>query len=298
MQLKQQIAAGGPAWRFIAHALRYSAFMSRLSREAVAIPPPLEILNPQGDPRFLVICDHASNALPPEYGSLGLRPEEFRRHIAFDIGAAGVARGIARQLTCPAVLTRYSRLLIDVNRGADDPTIVMQLSDGVIIPGNRQVDPFNDPSEFEKRRHEFYEPYHFAITERLDHALEHGILPIILSLHSFTPLWRGKTRSWHAGVLWDRDDRLAAHFLKGIRQLDGELIVGDNEPYSGALKNDCLYRHGTQRGLPHVLLEIRQDLIADEAGQALWASRCAGLLQAAILKPGMSAIRHYGSNAH
>lgn len=271
--------------------------MSGLSREAIAIFEPVEILNPQGDPRFLVICDHASNALPPEYGSLGLPASEFARHIAYDIGAADVAKGVASRLGAAAVLTRFSRLLIDVNRGADDPTIVMQLSDGAVIPGNHRVDPFNDAAEFEKRRRAFYAPYHQAITERIDHALEHGIVPLILSLHSFTPVWRGKKRSWHAGVLWDRDDRLAMHFLHGIRQCDSELIVGDNEPYSGILKNDCLYRHGTQRGLPHVLIEIRQDLIAVKAEQDLWAERCALLLREAALKPSMQLPRYYGSYA-
>jgi predicted N-formylglutamate amidohydrolase len=208
-----------------------------------------------------------------------------------------VARGIARELNCTALLTRYSRLLIDVNRGADDPTMVMKLSDGVVVPANRDVDPFNDSAEFNKRRAQFYEPYHQAITERCDHALEHGIVPLIFSVHSFTPVWRGEKRPWHAGLLWDRDDRLAMHFLHGIRQADGDLIVGNNEPYSGVLKNDCLYRHGTKRGLPHVLLEIRQDLIASPEGQALWAARCASLLGEAIMKPGVAAIRHYGSYA-
>jgi len=271
--------------------------MSGLSREASAIFQPVETLNPQGDPRFLVICDHASNALPPDYGSLGLSVSEFGRHIAYDIGAAEVARGVAGLLGCPAILTRFSRLLIDVNRGADDPTIVMKLSDGVVIPGNRLVDPFNDVQEFDHRRRDYYEPYHNAITQQIDHALEHGIVPLILSLHSFTPVWRGRERIWHAGVLWDRDDRLAMHFLHGIRQCDGDLIVGDNEPYSGVLKNDCLYRHGTRRGLPHVLLEIRQDLISDAKGQKNWATRCTTILQDAAAKPAMQVPRHYGSNA-
>ncbi len=255
---------------------------------------PFELINPEGDSGFLVLCDHASNALPPGYGTLGLSPAEFERHIAYDIGAAGVARGLAAALDCPAMLARFSRLLIDLNRGPDDPTLVMKLSDGAIVQGNREVDPFQNRAEFEHRLAQFYRPYHSAIEAVLARAAD--TVPAIVSIHSFTPHWRGRTRPWHAGILWDMDDRLPAELLRLMR-LEPGLVVGDNEPYSGRLKGDCLYRHGTARGLPHVLIEIRQDLIAEPAGQSEWVARIAQWLREAEALPGLREVRHYGSHA-
>jgi predicted N-formylglutamate amidohydrolase len=257
---------------------------------------PFEHVNPGGDPDWLVICDHASNALPPGYGSLGLAAGEFARHIAYDIGAGAVARLLAGKLGCPAVLARYSRLLIDLNRGADDPTLVMKLSDGAIIPANRDVDAFQDVAEFERRLARFYEPYHAAVAGAIARAQAEGAVPVILSIHSFTPVWRGVPRPWHVGILWDRDDRLPGPLLEGLRAETG-LVVGDNEPYSGELKGDCLYRHGTQNGLPHALVEIRQDLIADIRGQEEWATRLARLVRAASRLPGLREVRRHGSGA-
>lgn len=246
------------------------------------------------NPGFLVVCDHASNALPEGYGALGLDPSEFQRHIAYDIGAAGVARRLADLLHCPAVLARYSRLLIDLNRGPDDPTLVMKLSDGAVIPANRTVDAFQDKAEFERRLREFYEPYHAAITSALERLRRAGAVPILLSIHSFTPSWRGRPRAWHTGILWDRDDRMPKLLFEGLKA-EPDLVVGDNAPYTGALKGDCMYRHGTQNGYPHVLIEIRQDLIADEAGQTAWAARIARLVGNAPSAPHMNEIRFYGS---
>ncbi|MDO8422153.1 MAG: N-formylglutamate amidohydrolase [Parvibaculum sp.] len=253
-------------------------------------------LDAGSNPGFLVICDHASNALPEGYGTLGLDPSEFSRHIAYDIGAAEVSRRLAEALHCPAVLARYSRLLIDLNRGADDPTLVMKLSDGAIIPANRDVDAFADKAEFMHRLAAFHEPYHAAVAMALERARAAGAVPAILSIHSFTPSWRGVARPWHTGILWDRDDRLPAVLLDGLRA-ETDLVVGDNEPYTGALKGDCLYRHGTQNGLPHVLIEIRQDLIAEAAGQAEWAARIARLVGEAASAPHMGDIKFYGSQS-
>ena len=246
------------------------------------------------DPGFLVICDHASNALPEGYGSLGLEASAFSRHIAYDIGAAEVARRLSDALNSPAILARYSRLLIDLNRGADDPTLVMKLSDGAIIPANRDVDAFQDRHEFLHRLTEYYEPYHAAIAGALDRAQAAGAVPIILSIHSFTPVWRGKQRPWHTGILWDRDDRMSGFLIERLRS-EPDLVVGDNEPYSGELIGDCLYRHGTRNGLPHVLVEIRQDLISSTEGQAEWAARLATLVVEAASQPHMREIRYFGS---
>ncbi|HEX7777247.1 MAG TPA: N-formylglutamate amidohydrolase [Parvibaculum sp.] len=266
-----------------------------MSRDAAGDLSAFEMLNPGGDPGFLVVCDHASNALPPGYGSLGLAAAEFERHIAYDIGAAGVSRRLAGRLGCPAILARFSRLLIDLNRGADDPTLVMKLSDGAIIPANRDVDPFQNAAEFKRRLTAFHEPYHAAVAAAIARAQAAGAVPAILSIHSFTPVWKGRARPWHAGILWDRDDRLPVPLLQALRAKTG-LVVGDNEPYSGELKGDCLYRHGTANGLPHVLIELRQDLISDERGQAEWADRIAALVPPIAAAPGVRMLRHYGSH--
>lgn len=244
---------------------------------------------------IVLLCDHAANALPEAYGTLGLPPAELERHIAYDIGAEGVTGRVAAALGVPAIMTRFSRLLIDCNRGEDDPTLVMRLSDGAVVPGNRTL----TDEERAARIARYYRPYHAAIAEVIDRALTCGIAPILLSVHSFTPAWRGRVRPWHAAVLWDKDPRLALPLIAALRA-DAALVVGDNEPYTGRLKGDCLWRHGTSRGLPHAIVEIRQDLIATEAGQAEWAGRLAGAMQrllvAAAGSPDLRAVRMYGSH--
>jgi predicted N-formylglutamate amidohydrolase len=222
---------------------------------------------------FLILCDHASNRVPPEYGDLGLPQTEFARHIAFDPGAAMVTRRLAAKLGAPAVLSTFSRLLIDPNRGVDDPTLIMRLSDGSPVPGNAGV----GDRERARRIGLYHAPYHAAITAAIDRALAGGRPPMLVSIHSFTPVWRGHVRPWHAGILWDRDERLAAPLIAALRT-DAALVVGDNEPYSGALANDTMSRHGTARGLAHALVEIRQDLIGGEAGAVEWADRLAATL--------------------
>ena len=248
----------------------------------------------EGDPAagVLLICDHAANALPAEYGNLGLPATEFRRHIAYDPGAAAVTRAMARLLNAPAVLSTFSRLLIDPNRGADDPTLIMRLSDGVVVPGNARIDAV----ERARRIARFHAPYHGTIAVTLSRMRESGVVPAIFSVHSFTPVWRGVRRPWHAGVLWDRDPRFAVPLLDALRG-DPALIVGDNEPYSGALNNDTLYTHATTAGLANVLIEVRQDLIADEAGVAAWSERLAEIVGRLNRAPALHEVLQWGSGA-
>ena len=221
---------------------------------------------------LLFLCDHASGALPPAYGDLGLEPALFATHIARDIGAAAVTRAWAAHFGAAAVLAAWSRLLIDLNRGEDDPTLVMKLSDGSVIPGNREA----DGAEVARRIVQFHAPYHAAIAGEI---ARHG-KPALVSVHSFTPVWKGVARPWEIGILWDRDARLAAPLMRILRAAG--FAVGDNEPYSGALENDTLNRHGTKNGLPHVLIEIRQDLIGNDNAAIAFAARLAPLLAAAL----------------
>ncbi|NNU79606.1 N-formylglutamate amidohydrolase [Halovulum dunhuangense] len=251
------------------------------------IDPAFERLTPDAPGPALVLCDHATNHVPDWIpgGTLGLSDADMGRHIAHDVGAAGVARRLALELDAPAVLSRFSRLVIDPNRGADDPTLVMKLYDGSIIPANRHA----DEAEVARRRALAYDPYHDAITRTIDAMLARGTVPHIISIHSFTPQLRGKPpRPWHVGVLWDRDGRLAEPLIARLRA-EPDLVVGDNEPYTGALRGDCMNVHGTRRGLPHVLIEIRNDLIAEPADQAAWAMRLAPILRDLIAASGVTA---------
>jgi predicted N-formylglutamate amidohydrolase len=236
---------------------------------------PIEELNPDGASRILLLCDHATAIVPPEVsgGDLGIPEEDMGRHIAYDIGARGVTVALAELLDAPAVLTRFSRLVIDPNRGEDDPTLVMRLYDGTIVPANRAV----DAGEVRRRLAAYHRPYHRAITARIAAIEAADRAPALVAIHSFTPRLRGRDpRPWDIGVLWHRDGRIALPLMARLR--DAGLCVGDNEPYSGELEGDTMSQHGTGRGLPHVLIEIRQDLIGTEAEQLAWAERLAPIL--------------------
>ncbi len=253
---------------------------------------PVEAIDGDWSSGLVLLCDHASNGLPEKYGSLGLPQNELSRHIGYDIGTADLTRALAAALNAPAIMTTFSRLLIDPNRGEDDPTLVMRLSDGAIVPGNAHV----DGDEVEYRLDRFYRPYHQAVADAIAKAASAGPDPVIVSIHSFTANWRGWPRPWHAGVLWDRDPRLAVPLIEALAE-DPDLVVGNNEPYDGALKNDTMYRHGTGLGLAHALLEVRQDLIADPPGVAAWSARLAPILRRLLKLPDIHQIREFGSRA-
>lgn len=248
-----------------------------MSRHETPAFAPVEMIEAAGDLSVLILCDHASNAVPPEIGGgdLGLPAADMGRHIAHDVGARGVAVALAELLDCPAALSTFSRLVIDPNRGEDDPTLVMKIYDGSIIPANRGV----DAAEVERRLNAYHRPYHRAIERALARAQASAATPRLVSIHSFTPQLRGRgPRPWDIGVLWDEDPRLAVPLIARLRA-EPDLLVGDNEPYTGALKGDCLWRHGTMRGFAHALIEIRNDLIGTLEQQVSWAERLAPILR-------------------
>ena len=232
-----------------------------------------EVVPGRADRGVLLLCDHATNIVPPEYDRLGLPEAEFERHIAYDIGCDGVTRRLAERLGAPAVLSRFSRLLIDPNRGADDPTLVMRLSDGTIVPGNHPI----GPDEVRARTLRFHKPYHDAIEDVLAQMTATGMDPVVVSVHSFTSHWKGRPRPWHVGLLHDGDERAARAMIEMLRR-DPDLVVGDNEPYSGALRGDTMFTHATRRGLGQALLEIRNDLIATADGEREWSDRLAPII--------------------
>jgi predicted N-formylglutamate amidohydrolase len=237
--------------------------------------PPFHIEGENRASRWIVTVDHASNRVPGDVcgGDLGLSPEDMNRHIAWDPGALGVARALARRLDAPMIASDFSRLVIDPNRGEADPTLLLKLYDGTVIPANRHA----DAAEVERRLERYHRPYHRAL-EGLIAARE---APLLVAIHSFTRQFRGRPpRPWHVGVLYGGDSRLALPLIARLNA-EPDLCVGDNEPYSGHLPGDSMDRHGVQPGRPHVLIEVRNDLIRSEAEQTAWGERLAPLLDAA-----------------
>jgi predicted N-formylglutamate amidohydrolase len=230
-------------------------------------PPAFELVNPTGAAKLLLLCDHATNIVPDEFDGLGLTSAELARHIGWDIGAAAVTRLLAHWLDAPALLSGYSRLVIDCNRELDDPTAFPTVSDGLPIPGNQELSAADKAARAEA----FFWPYQRAIHDRLDDFAARQIAPAVVSIHSFTPCMDGLDRPWHIGILWDKDPRLPMPLIAGLAALDG-LEIGDNQPYSGRdPEGFTLRHHAVPRGLPHVLVELRQDEIASEAGAELYA---------------------------
>ncbi|MCK0150617.1 N-formylglutamate amidohydrolase [Marivita sp. S6314] len=225
--------------------------------------------------RWLITCDHATNTVPPDLGgTLGLPDEDMARHIAFDPGAAGVTRALADALNAPAILSNFSRLVIDPNRGEDDPTLLMRLYDGSVIPGNRDA----DEAEMQRRLNAYYRPYHTALeamAARRDDT-------VIVAVHSYTRQLKSRpSRPWHIGVLHAYDARLSDPFIAAL-EAEPDLVVGRNQPYPGHLPGDAIDRHALHHGRLNTLIELRNDLIETEAAQTAWGQRLAPLLVTAL----------------
>lgn len=223
--------------------------------------------------RWLVTCDHASNRVPEDLGgTLGIGMADMARHIAWDVGAAGLTRALGDALNSPVICSNFSRLVIDPNRGEQDPTLVMQLYDGTIIPANRAV----SPAEVQRRLDTLYRPYHDAYAQLAARRAD----TVIVAIHSFTPCLQGRApRRWHVGVLYSHLDSRLSRPLIARLQKEADLCVGDNEPYAGHLPGDAIDRHALQKGRLNTLIELRNDLIGTALQQAHWADRLAAILQ-------------------
>jgi predicted N-formylglutamate amidohydrolase len=235
------------------------------------------VLNAGSDSPFLIICDHAGRLVPGELGDLGVSKADFDRHIAWDIGAEGVARRLSAALEAPCIIQRYSRLVIDCNRAPDKHDSIVEESDGTKVPGNLRL----SKADRQARVDQIHNPYHQAIAAELDARAERGVPTTMVAIHSFTPVMKGNARPWLIGVLHLNDSPYALRVLAELRK-DERLNAADNEPYKMDGTDYTIPWHAVQRGLPYVELEIRQDLIAEEAGQAEYAALLAEVLVRAL----------------
>ncbi len=254
-------------------------------------PPAFEVINPEGSAPYLLICDHASPRIPVALDRLGLDEGVLSEHIAWDIGIRDVARRLVERYDVTLVQSGYSRLVIDLNRYPTHPSATPERSGGVTVPGNQGL----SPADVLHRADALFWPYHNAVSAALQRFLARGRVPAIISLHSFTPEYRGFRRPWHVGVLWHQDGRMAAPLLAGLEAIPG-LCVGDNEPYSA--KSPLGYSmdvHGMGAGLPHVLVEIRQDLISERAGAIQWADRLGALFSEILARPGLLKVERHAT---
>lgn len=237
-------------------------------------PPPVEVVDPDAPGRMVFVCDHAAAAMPKAMDNLGIGEAVMRRHVAWDIGAADVARRLAARFEATAVLSGYSRLLIDCNRGLDDPTSIPAISDGLVIPGNRDL----TPAQAAARAECFFRPYHDAIEAALAAKDARGVTPALVSIHSFTPVFKSFKRPWQIGILWNRDPRIAEPLMAALAA-DPAITLGDNQPYSARDNfGHSVEHHAEPQGRPHVLIEIRQDLIDTHHGAEAWAGRLGAAL--------------------
>lgn len=248
--------------------------------------PPFQVLNKKGRAPVLITGDHASNRMPLKLDLLGLEPEHLDQHISWDIGTRELVERLCTRLDAPAVIAGYSRLVADVNRRIESSTIMPPVSGGIRVPGNEGL----TESQRSARLNEVYWPYHKRISRMLRGFRERGVIPALISIHSFTPELEGVSRPWHAGVLWDKDPRIAVPLMRKLAERTG-LEVGDNQPYSGKHPHDfTVDHHAESAGFPHVSIETRQDLIGNSAGAESWAAVLGEVLAEILEDPGLFSI--------
>lgn len=247
-------------------------------------PAPVTYLNEHGTAKVLLVGDHVSNHIPRALNTLGLEPAVLDQHVAYDIGTHKLISHLVDHLDAPAVIAGYSRLVVDLNRSLEDATAFPEVSDGIPIPGNHNL----SKADRAARIHSFYTPYRVAIDQALHRFREQDITPALISIHSFTPQMAGKERPWHIGLLWDKDPRIPLPLMNILRAHPDGFNVGDNEPYSGKHPADyTIDHHAEAAGLPHVSIEIRQDLVNTEEGAERWATVLDEALRPILANPGL-----------
>lgn len=253
--------------------------METTRRASLVASESVRVTNPAGASPLVLTCDHASNFVPPEYGGLGLSKSELAEHIAWDPGALAVARGISSRLDTALIETRISRLVLDCNRPLDAPDLISEVSETTPVPGNKSL----SAADRKARIARCWRPFHNAVDAVIEDRNDAGLASWLVSVHSFTPVYKGVRRPWHIGIIHDDDTRLAEPLIAALREIPG-ITVGVNEPYSPA---DRVYftleKHARPRGLPCAMIEIRNDEIRDEAGQMKWTEMLAGVF--AKLRP-------------
>ena len=244
-------------------------------------PPPFTVHNPEGKAPILLVCDHASRDFPAAMQQLGLADWVLEKHVACDIGAAMVARHLSERLDAPAVLAGYSRLIVDLNRKLHDASAFIEVSDGIAIPGNLDIDDY----EKEERVQSFFNPYHDEISRQIDLFEKRGVVPAFLSIHTCTPVFNNVVRHCQIGVMWDQDPRIPVPLIDHLRG-NPDLEVGDNEPYSGRHPHDYTVDfHAERTGLPSVGIEVRQDLVNTPEGAREWADILADAFETVLSDP-------------
>ena len=232
--------------------------------------PVVRIENAKGKARVVILCDHASNTVPAALKDLGVSKKDLQKHVAWDPGTENIGLALTGALNAPAVIAGYSRLVVDLNRGEDSPECIRTVYDHIDVPGTVGL----SKADRKQRIDEFFKPYHKAVAAQIDKVLKKKDVPVILSVHSFTPEMDGFKRPWHIGILWNKDDRASVRVIENLRAQNKDLIIGDNEPYS--LKDENLGKntistHAESKGLPYVIIEFRQDLVNTKAKADKWA---------------------------
>jgi len=247
-------------------------------------PPPYTIINAGGQAKVLLVGDHVSNVIPRALENLGLKDAMLEQHIAYDIGTRKLINHLSQHLDAPAVLAGYSRLVVDLNRSLEDNSVMPEISDNTVIPGNQNM----SGEHRNQRIQSFYTPYRKAIDMALQRFRENNVVPAFISVHSFTPQMSGFSRPWHVGILWDKDPRIPLPLMQQLRAHPDGFNIGDNEPYSGHHPADyTIDHHAEATGIPHVSIEIRQDLVNTENGAERWATILHDALRDVLADPGL-----------
>ncbi len=253
-------------------------------------PSPCRVINEQGEASLLLVADHASNYIPRSLQNLGLEAWALERHIAYDIGSRKLIEHLSQHLDAPGVVAGYSRLVVDLNRSLEDPSVMPEVSDEIPIPGNQDM----SVAHRQQRIHEFYTPYRKTIDRMLHGFRARGVVPAFIAIHSFTPEMAGFSRPWQVGILWDKDPRIPLPLMQNLRALPGNYNIGDNEPYSGKHPADyTIDHHAEAAGIPHVSIEIRQDLVDTEEGAERWAAILHEALDGILADPELYRVWQY-----